>query len=101
MQVLLMALGGCTGMDLVMILSKARQQIEDFEIEVAGERTPLEEARPYSKVHVTYRLAGELDPQKVMRAARLSIEKYCSVSKTVEKLASISYSCIVNGEEVS
>ncbi len=99
MQLLLMALGGCSGMDVVMILQKARQRIDSFSIEVSGERTSRGQATPYSSVHATYRLSGDLDPRRVHRAVQLSVEKYCSVAKTMETLASITYTCVVNGEE--
>ena len=97
MQLLLMGLGGCSGMDVVLILNKSRQIIDTFRIEISGERTPVADATPYSEIHVQYHLTGELDPRKVVRAVKLSLEKYCSAAKTLEHTASITYSCSVNG----
>ena len=100
MQLLLMALGGCSGMDVVMILNKARQEIGEFHIEISGERSQRGDATPYSRIHASYALTGDIDPKKALRAVKLSIEKYCSVAKTLELLADITYSCSVNGVEV-
>ncbi|MDX1740501.1 MAG: OsmC family protein [Rhodothermales bacterium] len=100
MQLLLMALGGCSGMDVVMILNKARQEIDDFRIEISGQRTKHGDATPYSSIHASYMLTGNVDTRKAIRAVKLSIEKYCSVAKTLELLADITYSCSVNGIDV-
>ena len=100
MQLMLMALGGCSGMDVVIILNKARQRIDSFRINVSGERTKRGDATPYSRIHADYVLTGELDPSRVLRAVRLSVEKYCSVAKTLETLAEITFSCSVNGESI-
>ncbi len=100
MELLLMALGGCSGMDVVMILNKARQGIDTLQIEVSGERTKRDDATPYSRIHADYVLTGSLDAKKVVRAIQLSVEKYCSVAKTLEPLAEITFGCTVNGETV-
>lgn len=98
MQLLLTALAGCSGMDVVMILRKARQRIDSMRIEVTGQRVPVGRATPYGSIHVKYMLTGDLDRQKVLRAIRLSLEQYCSVAKTLESMATISFGCEVNGE---
>ncbi len=98
MECLLFGLGGCSGIDIVMILTKGRQQIESFRMRVAGERPPNQGATPYSEIHTHYELTGNLDPSKVLRAVRLSHEKYCSVVKSLEHKTKITYSCTVNGE---
>jgi putative redox protein len=53
----------------------------------------------FTHLHVHYQLEGDLDPDKVRRAIDLSLEKYCSVSRMLEKTADISYSFSVNGTE--
>lgn len=98
METLLFALGGCSGIDVVMILNKGRQRIEAFKMELIGERPSGQGATPYDSVHVRYDLEGELDPAKVLRAVKLSHDKYCSVIKSLEHKTEITYSCIVNGE---
>jgi len=92
MQLLLVALGGCTGMDVVDILLKQRQKLTGFEIVVSGERV-TEYPRVYSKVHVEYKLKGEnLREKAVNTAIQLSEDKYCSVGATIGETAKISHS---------
>ena len=92
MQLLLVALGGCTGMDVVDILRKKRQKLNGFEIAVSGERVS-EYPRVYGKVHVEYKLKGEnIRDKAVHTAIQLSEEKYCSVGATISKTAKVSHS---------
>ena len=79
LQLLLAALGGCTGIDIVDIMRKQRQQVDDLEILVSGERVK-EPPRVYSDIHVEYRVKGrDIKERAVQRAIRLSEDKYCSV----------------------
>ena len=92
MQLLLVALGGCTGMDVVDILRKQRQKLTGLEIVVSGERVS-EYPRVYGKVHVEYKLKGEnIRDKAVHTAIQLSEEKYCSVGATISKTAKVSHS---------
>lgn len=91
MQLLLAAFGGCTGIDVVEILLKQRQKLEDLEIGVSGERVS-ESPRVYDKIYVEYRLRGrELKDKAVQRAIQLSQDKYCSVGATLKAKAKVSY----------
>ena len=96
MQLLIMGLGGCSGIDILSILRKGRQQVDSFHVELEAERDPDAVPSPYKKIHAHYTLNGELDPDKVRRAIDLSMTKYCSVSKTLEAFAEITYSFTVN-----
>ncbi len=98
MEMLLMALGGCSGIDIVMILKKGRQRIDSFKMRIEGDRPRAQMATPYTSVHTHYELTGDLEPAKVLRAVRLSHEKYCSVVKNLEEATVITYACSVNGE---
>jgi putative redox protein len=100
MQLLLMALGGCSAFDIIHILNKQKQVIKDLNIEVDGEREKVDGAAEFEVIHTTYNLTGELDAEKVKRAAALSIEKYCSVSKTLEHAATMTYSIVLNGNTI-
>jgi putative redox protein len=92
MQLLLVALGGCTGMDVINILRKQRQKLTGFEIVVSGERR-AEHPRVYNKVHVEYKLKGENLRDKALRTAiQLSEDRYCSVGATISKTAKMSHS---------
>lgn len=98
MQTVAMALGACSGIDIVSILNKARQEIESFGMEIDYERATDEVPRVFTKMHVHYSLTGDLDVEKVRRAVELSLRKYCSVAGMLEKTATISHSFSVNGE---
>ncbi len=96
MQTVIAALGGCSAIDVVSILSKQRQPLEDIQIEIKAERS--EDAVPslFTEVHVHYKLFGDLKTEKAEQAVRLSMEKYCSVAKTIEKSAKITWSYEIN-----
>src|SRR6516165_3338380 len=83
MQMLLMALGGCSGIDVVSILKKQRQQIESFRMLIQGEREKGKEPSLWQHVKIVFELAGEIDYEKARRACELSIDKYCSVAATL------------------
>ena len=78
MELVLMALGSCSSLDLLSILKKQRQEVLDFSIDINAERTDQVPA-VFSKIHMMIQLFGELDAQKVDKAAELAIKKYCSV----------------------
>lgn len=98
MQLLMMAIGGCSGVDIVSILQKGRQQIESFSIDVSGAKPDGVSPSVYETVEVHFILKGEIDATKVKRAIELSLGKYCSVSRILEKTAEISYRYTVNDE---
>jgi len=89
MQLLLVALGGCTGMDVVHIMQKQRQHVDDLEVLVSGERAK-EPPRVYNVVHVEYRIQGKgIKERAVQRAIQLSEDKYCSVGATLSARAEV------------
>lgn len=100
MESLLMAVAGCSGIDMVSILKKQRQNITDFKAEVEGERIQVDEAKPFKTILVKFFVEGDIDPKKADRAAALSFEKYCSVSKTLEPNVTVNYEVYVNGEKI-
>lgn len=85
MQMLLAAMGGCSAIDVINILKKQRQDLKDLKITVSGEREKDATPSLYQTVHAHFRFYGNLDADKVEKAINLSIEKYCSVSRTLEK----------------
>lgn len=100
MESILMAVAGCSGIDVIAILKKQRQTITSFSAEVEGERIQVDEAKPFKKIVVKFFLEGEIESKKALRAAELSFEKYCSVSKTLEPNVEVAYEVFVNGEKV-
>ena len=101
MQLVLMALGGCTSIDVLSILQKQRQAVEAYRIEVDGQRAEGQIPKVFTAIHLLYDLTGDLDPAKVQRAIDLSLEKYCSVTRMLESTVSITYTYRVNGTTYS
>jgi putative redox protein len=90
-EYVLMGLGGCTGIDLVSILQKMRQDVTGIEIEIDGTRAE-EHPRVFVKVHVKYKIRGRgLKPERVQAAIELSDEEYCSIAAMLKKTAEYSY----------
>lgn len=96
MELMLMSVGSCSAIDLINILNKQRQELEDINITVTGEREKNKIPSLFTDIHITYKLKGNLDPQKVDRAIKLALENYCSATKTLEKTAYITYSFTIN-----
>ena len=102
MQTMLAALCGCSSVDVVSILKKQRQPLEDLIIKVDGERQHGVEPALWEKIHLLFQLKGDVDPAKANRAVQLSMEKYCSVAETLRRAgADISWEVMVNETVVS
>lgn len=100
MQMLLMGLGGCSGIDVVSILKKQRQTINNFNMVIEGQREPDKEPSLFTDIHVRFELEGNIEPEKARRACQLSIDKYCSVAETLRRAgANIQWNVVVNGQE--
>ena len=92
METVLLALGGCTGMDVVSILSKMRAPLEGLEIKIAADRAE-EHPRVFTRIALEYVFAGAgLRPEQVGRAVELSQTKYCSVSAMLGRVAELTTS---------
>jgi putative redox protein len=85
MQLLLMGLGGCSGIDIISILNKQKQQVDNFKIFIQGEREQGKEPSIWEKIKIIFELSGNIDPDKARRACELSMEKYCSVAETLRR----------------
>ena len=91
METVLAGLGGCTAIDVMSTLGKSRQDVADCLIEISAERADSIPA-VFTRIHMHYTLVGnDLDPKKVARAVSLSAEKYCSVTRMLEKTAVITH----------
>ncbi len=96
----LLGLAGCTGMDTIEILQKMRQPVESFEVRVSAEKTPKGTPPGYAGVKVEYVIRGKgLSEEKVERAVKLSEEKYCTVSGALSREVLISHEITI--EETS
>ena len=92
MELLLMALAGCSSMDVLSLLRKMRQEVNDFDVVVDGEREGDNIPAVYKKIHIHFKLSGKIKPKKAEQAITLSIEKHCSVSKMIDQVADITWS---------
>ena len=89
MELLLVALGSCTAVDVVSILRKKRQDVTDYRVEVGGERRD-EHPRSYRRMEVHHIVTGRnISERSVAQAIELSEEKYCSVAATLRPTAAI------------
>lgn len=99
-QLLVAAICGCAGMDIVALLKKYNQPLAKFEID--AETTVIDGEHPivFKKVQLTFKLEGLLEREKVLDAIRLSQTKYCSVSAMLSKAFPINYEVLLNLESI-
>jgi putative redox protein len=92
MELLLMGLGGCTSIDVMLILRRSREQVTDCVVELEAERAPTD-PKVFTSIHLRYVVTGRgLDRNKVERAIKLSEEKYCSATAILSGTAKITHS---------
>ena len=90
-ELLLLSLGGCTGMDVLSILRKKRQDITGFTVNIKAERAP-EHPRRYTDIHLEFVVEGHgVSEEAVARSIELSQTKYCSVTATLNSEMSTSF----------
>lgn len=89
-ELLLVSLAGCTAYDVVEILAKKRQKLESLTIEVQGEQEP-DPPWAFRRIHVVYRLRGDLSDKAVQQAIELSGSKYCAVAATLRPAAELTW----------
>jgi putative redox protein len=101
MELLLLALGSCTAVDVISILKKKRQQVSDYRVEVRGERR-AEHPRKYTRLEVRHIVRGRgVSEKAVAQAIELSETKYCSVAATLSPAAEIVSSFEIQEDEES
>lgn len=83
MQLMIVSLGACASVDVLTILKKQRQQVDDLRIEIDAERYHQPLPAPWQKAHLVFTFYGKVDPQKAEKAVEMSIQKYCSASETL------------------
>ncbi|MCA6437740.1 MAG: OsmC family protein [Bacteroidetes bacterium] len=91
MQLLLTSLGGCSSIDVLLILKKQKQIVEAFEVTVEGDREKMGDYSLFKTITLHFKIKGNVDSIKAEKAVQLSMEKYCSVAKTLEPTAKITY----------
>lgn len=92
MELLLVGLGGCSGMDIASVLQKKKQNITDIEINVTGQKADTY-PKKFTDIQIEFIITGkDLSEDAVKKAVDLSMQKYCSVKATLEGTAKISFS---------
>ena len=91
MEMLLLGLGGCSSIDVMLILNKGRQEVTDCVVHIEAERAATE-PKVFTAIHLHFVVSGrKLDPRRVEKAIQLSAEKYCSASIMLGKTAAMSH----------
>ena len=97
MQLLLMGLGGCSGIDILSILKKQRQNVTGFRMRIEGEREPGKDPSLWKKIDLVFELDGGVDRDKAEKAVSLSMEKYCSVAETLKRAGTtLNWKVVIN-----
>jgi uncharacterized OsmC-like protein len=93
MQLVLAALGSCAGIDAINILKKSRVEFTKVDVEIAGQRKEAAMPAPFTHIHLKFIVHGkEVDLAKAEKAVSLSIEKYCSVSASLDPNITVTHS---------
>lgn len=99
MELLLMGVAGCSSIDIVAILNKQKINPKLLKMNVKGHRNENDVPALFYQIDIDIYLEGDFSPKKAKRAAELSFDKYCSVSKTLEPTAKINHKVFLNGTE--
>lgn len=92
MQLLLTSVGACSVMDVVSILKKQREPVEDVQIKIHGDRKAEGAPKPFTAIQLHFILKGTLNASKVERAITLGVEKFCSVAESLDPKIEITHS---------
>ena len=94
-EVLLSSLGGCTGMDVVSVLRKMKTEPKSLQIEIQDERA-TEYPKAFTKIHLIYKVEGDVPEENLVKAIELSLTKYCPIANTLSGVAEITYEISVD-----
>ncbi|NQY66274.1 MAG: OsmC family protein [Flavobacteriales bacterium] len=95
MQLVLMGLGGCSSIDVLNILKKQKQVVDTYKVVITASRV---DAVPsiFDEINIEFNVTGDVDENRLKRAIDLSVDKYCSVGRMIEKTAKITSSYTLN-----
>ena len=101
MEVLLMGLAGCSSIDIIDILNKQKINPKSLKMKVLGNRNKDKVPSTFDSIDIEIFLDGEnITMEKAKRAAELSYQKYCSVSKMIDSVANINFNIVLNGKRI-
>ena len=89
-EILLSSLGGCTGMDVVSVLRKMKTEPKSLQIEIQDERA-TEYPKVITKIHLIYRVEGDVPEENLVKAIEMSLSKYCPIANTLRGVSEITY----------
>ena len=95
MELLIMGLGGCSAIDILLILKKQKIEPTGLSISIDADREKDAVPSLFTNIHITYTFRGNVDSTKAEKAIQLSLEKYCSVAKTLESTAKITSNFVI------
>ena len=95
MEMLLVSLAGCTAIDVISIMKKQKQTIDDFQMEIEGEKVNGIPS-PFKKVDVHFILKGQIKESRLEKAMQLTKDKYCSVLHTLRKDLDVNFRFTLN-----
>jgi putative redox protein len=95
MDLVLMGVGGCSSIDLGLILNKQRQTLDDYKVTVSGERN-TDPGKSFKSIHIEFELWGEIDSEKLDKAIELTKNKYCSVIQSLNPAIEITTGYTIN-----
>lgn len=98
MELLLVAVGGCSAIDIVSILEKGRHVVDALDIDVRGEKPDDAVPSLFQKIHIRYGFRGNVPVDRARRAIELSIGTYCSVAHTLMPTAQITWDFTIDGK---
>ena len=93
------ALASCSAIDIILIMKKQRQQLDDIKIDVLAERMNVGNHSEFASIHMFFHFYGTIKEEKAKRAIDLSLDDYCSVAQILKKTAKISYDFDINAQE--
>ncbi|MEI7676867.1 MAG: OsmC family protein [Bacteroidales bacterium] len=97
---MLVAFAGCTGMDIVSLIKKMREEIEEYDMTVDADLAQ-DHPKVYTRFNIVYNLKGSnLSAEKVIKSVKMSQETYCGVAAMLRMIAPLTYQVILNGEEI-
>lgn len=96
MEMLLVGLGGCSGIDMVNVLTKQKEPLDDIKIEINATRKEEEMPPIFEVIDIHFDLHGALNSQKVERALALTFDKYCSVSNILGRSATLKFTYTIH-----
>lgn len=97
-EVLLCALGGCTGMDVISILRKMRTVPKEFSVEITDERAS-EHPKVLTRIHLVYRFVGDIPEANAKKAIELSMQRYCPITNMVNKTAEVTWEYTITKDQ--